>query len=132
MRLGALMGLGVVDGLLWGSALAIFAVVFGILGLTPSLNWIPELPLLVIGALVPVLLLAGAGWRAGQRSGKRIGGFLAGAIAGALGGVAAGTCYVLYGKPALNLAVGLVVGVAAGAVIGGLAGVRARKPEATS
>jgi hypothetical protein len=126
------MRLGVVDGLLWGSALAVFAVVFGILGLTPSLTWIPELPLLVVGAVVQVLLLAGAGWRARLRSGKRIGGFLAGALAGAMGGVAGGTCYVVYGKPALNLAVGLVVGVAAGFVIGGLAGVRAGKPKPTS
>jgi hypothetical protein len=46
---------------------------------------------------------------------------LAGAVAGAMGGVAGGLCYVAYGKPAVNVAVGLLAGAAGGAVIGGLA-----------
>lgn len=113
--------------MLWGSGLAIFAVTFGILGLTPSLTWIPELPLLVVGAVVPLLLLGWAGWLATRHSGERTSGFLAGALAGAMGGVAGGICYVAYGKPVLNVAVGLVVGAAAGLAIGGFAGLHARK-----
>ena len=113
---------GLVDGVRWGSALAVFAVAFGILGLTPSLTWIPELPLLLIGAIVPVLLLAIAGRQAVLHSDDRGTGFMAGAVAGALGGLAGGSCYVAYGKPALNLIIGLVAGFTGGSLIGGLAG----------
>ena len=51
---------GLVDGVRWGLVLAAFAMTFGVLGLTPSLAWIPEVPLLVVGAVVPVLVLAKA------------------------------------------------------------------------
>src|SRR4030088_3411278 len=101
----ALVRQGVVNGLLWGCGLAVFAVSFGVLGLTPSLTWIPELPLLVVGAVISMLLLAWAGRRTVRHSGERSSGFLAGALAGAVGGVGGGMCYVAYGKPVLNVAV---------------------------
>jgi hypothetical protein len=121
---------GLVDGLRWGSVLAVFAIAFGVLGLTPSLTWIPEIPLLLAGAIAPVLLLGCAGRRAVLHSGDRSNGFIAGAVAGSVGGLAGGACYVAYGKPALNLLVGLVAGFAGGASIGGLAGLLAGKAKA--
>jgi hypothetical protein len=120
---------GLVNGLLCGSVLAAFAVTFGILGLTPSLTWIPELPLLAIGAAVPVLILGYAGRQAVLHSGDRRTGFFAGAVAGAMGGLAGGVCYLAYGKPALNLVVGSVVGFIGGASIGGLAGLGTRRAK---
>jgi hypothetical protein len=118
---------GLVEGVGWGLVLAVFAAVFSVLGLTPSLAWIPEVPLLGAGALVPLVVLAMAGSRAGSRSGQIAGGWLAGAVAGAIGGMAGGLCYVAYGKPVLNVAVGLLAGAAGGAVIGGLAVLATRR-----
>lgn len=102
--------------------LAAFAVGFGILGLTPSLSWIPEVPLLAAGVAGPVVILAVAGVRAASRSGLVRSGGLAGAVAGAMGGTAGGLCYLAYGKPAVNIAAGLLVGWLGGGLVGGLAG----------
>jgi hypothetical protein len=113
---------GLLEGARWGLLLAVFAVVFGILGLTTSLAWIPEVPLLLAGVVVPVLVLTAAGSRAASRSGRTVSGLVAGAVAGAMGGIAGGLCYVAYGKPALNVAVALIAGTTGGAVIGVLAG----------
>jgi len=41
--------------------------------------------------------------------------------------MAGGLCYVAYGKPVLNVAVGLLAGAAGGAVIGGLAVLATRR-----
>ena len=119
--------LGLAEGMRWGLVLAVFAIVFGILGLTPSLAWIPEVLLLGAGALVPLLVLGIAGSRAGSRSGQAASGLLAGVVAGGISGIAGGLCYVAYGKPVLNVIVGLLAGTAGGAVIGGLAGLLGRQ-----
>lgn len=121
-----ILRLGLLGGVRWGLVLAVFAITFGILGLTPSLAWIPEVPLLVVGAVVPMLVLAQAGLQAGSRSGKPAG-LAAGAVAGAIGGIAGGLCYVAYGKPVLNIAIGLLAGALGGAAIGGLAGLLGRQ-----
>ena len=78
------------EGWRWGLLLAAFAILFGVLGLTPSLRWIPEVPLLIAGAVGPVLILAAAGWRAGSRSHLARVGTLAGGFAGTIGGLAGG------------------------------------------
>jgi hypothetical protein len=101
------------EGLGWGALLAVFAVVFAVLGLTPSLAWIPELPLLGAAALIPLAILAVAGYRAGWR---------AASLAGAIGGAAGGIAYVVYGKSMVNVAVGLVSGTVGGALIGAASG----------
>jgi hypothetical protein len=110
-----------VDGLLVGAALAICVVVLAILGLTPSLAWIPEVPLLAAGILIPLTAFALAGYRAGARSGRTAAGALAGGLTGAVAGTLGGLMYVAFGKPALNVAVGLVLGTAGGAMVGSIA-----------
>jgi hypothetical protein len=100
--------------------LAGFAVVFAVLGLTPSLAWIPELPLLGAGALIPVAILAVAGYRAGWR---------AASLAGAIGGAAGGIAYVVYGKAIVNVAVGILLGTVGGALIGAASARWARRRD---
>ena len=58
------LALGIAGGLL----LALFAVVFAILGLTPSLSWIPEVPLLAGAVIIPVAILMVTGHRAYART----------------------------------------------------------------
>ncbi len=106
------------EGLSGGAALGVFAAVFAALGLTPSLSWIPEVPLLGIGILVPVLILVRTGYRTGGRGATVAAGAIAGALAGAAGGLVAGIAYVLYGKPLVNLPVDMVFGAVGGAVLG--------------
>ena len=101
-----------------GAVLAAFAVLFAILGLTPSLSWIPEIPLLTIAGLVPIALLVLTGYRAWKSLRMILMAAIAGATAGGIGGFAGGVAYVVYGKPALNVVVGTIVGVAAGAALG--------------
>ena len=96
-------------GLAAGALLAVFAAVFAVLGLSPNFRWIPEVPLIGAGLLVPVLICAFAGRRAG---------ILAAALAGAIGGAAGGIAYVAYGKPLLNVPIGIVGGAIGGAVVG--------------
>lgn len=91
----------------------VFAVVFAVLGLTPSLSWIPEAPLLIIAFVVPVGGLVIAGYR---------GGVGAGTLAGAMTGLAGGLAYVAFGKSFVNVPVGLVAGFLAGAVLGWIGG----------
>jgi hypothetical protein len=114
-------------GTRWGLVLAAAVVVLAILGLTPSLTWVPEVPLLAAGVVVPLLVVGVAGSRAGWRTGKASGGAQAGAVVGAIGGLAGGLCYVAFGKPALNVAAGLLAGAAAGALVGLAAGLAARR-----
>ena len=118
---------GLAQGWRWGLLLAAFAVVFGVLGLTPSLRWIPEGPLLIAGAAGPILILAVAGWRAGSGSDPAGAGALAGALAGMIGGVAGGLCFVAFGKPVLNVAIGVLAGASGGALVGGIAGRLSRR-----
>jgi hypothetical protein len=101
-----------------GAVLAVFAILFSILGLTPSLSRIPELPLLTIAALVPIALLLVTGYRARKRFGSILMGAIAGATAGGIGGCAGGVAYVVFGKPVFNVVAGTIVGIAAGAALG--------------
>ena len=110
-----------------GVILAACAVVFAILGLTPSLSSIPEIPLLLAAGLAPIVILTVAGYRAAKRTGQVLLGLRAGAVAGAIGGAAGGLVYVVYGKAVLNIPIGLVVGLAGGLVLGALGAVAARQ-----
>ncbi|MDQ2923708.1 MAG: hypothetical protein M3Q90_05380 [Candidatus Dormibacteraeota bacterium] len=101
-----------------GIVLAVFAIVFAILGLTPSLSWIPEIPLLIIAGSVPIALLLATGYRAWKSFRITQMAATAGAAAGGIGGCAGGVAYVVYGKPALNGVVGTIVGIAAGVALG--------------
>jgi hypothetical protein len=100
------------EGLKEGLILGVAAVILGVAGLSPSLTWIPEALLLALFVLVPVTVLAFAGYHAGA---------LGASIAGAIGGCAGGLTYVAFGKPALNVFVGTVAGAVGGAVIGAFA-----------
>jgi len=109
-----------------GTVLAVLAVLFAILGLTPSLSWIPEAPLLAVAAVGPIFLLGGTGYRLGKDSWMAA---IAGATAGAIGGCVGGLAYLAYGKSALNVAAGTIAGAAAGAVLGAAGAVVARSRE---
>ena len=107
-----------VVGVLGGVILAVFAVVFAILGLSPSLRWIPEIPLLLVAGAVPSATLVVAGYRAGA---------MAGAVAGAIGGATGGVAFVVYGKPVVNIPILLVAGLVGGLVLGALGAAVARR-----
>ena len=98
--------------------MAVVAILFAVAGLSPSLTWVPEVPLLAAAVLLPVAIIGVTGFRAGARSTRLPAGTLAGALAGAIGGFVGGVSYVVFGKPALNIAVGLVAGAIAGGAIG--------------
>jgi hypothetical protein len=89
-----------------------------LLGLTPAFTWIPEVPLVGTAMVLPIVVLIWTGFRAATRSDRLVAGPLSGALAGAIGGGAAGIIYLLAGKPALNVAVGLVAGALSGAGVG--------------
>ena len=113
-----MIGVVLVEGLRGGIAMGVAAVLFAVVGLTPSLSWVPEVPLLAAGALVPIAILGVIGFRAGARTRALSAGALAGGFAGAIGGCVGGVSYVVFGKPLLNIAVGLAAGAGTGAVIG--------------
>ena len=110
-----------------GAVLAAVSICFAILGLTPSLSWIPEVPLLTIAGLIPIALLVRTGYRAWKRFRTTLMAAIAGATAGAIGGCAGGVAYVVFGKPALNVVVGTIAGVAAGLALGTLGAVVAAR-----
>ncbi len=95
----ALNGSALAEGVRGGIALSLAVILLAVLGLTPSLRWIPEVPLIVAAIAV------------------------AGGISGAVGGIA----YVLFGKPLLNVVVGLLLGAIGGGVIGAGGGVLGRR-----
>jgi hypothetical protein len=101
-----------------GVALGACVIVLAILGLTPSLSWIPEVPLIGASILLPVAVYGLTGFREGRRSGQILAGALAGAVAGGISGAVAGIAYVLFGKSLLNIVVGLCLGAAGGAAVG--------------
>src|ERR1700704_3874681 len=74
------------EGLKGGVAMAVVAVVFAVVGLSPSLTWVPEIPLLAAAFLLPVAIIGVAGFRAGARTRGVPSGTLAGGLAGAIGG----------------------------------------------
>ena len=106
------------EGLRAGLLLGVATVVLGVLGLSPAFTWIPEALLLALFVLVPVAILGVAGFRAGSREGRVMPGALAGALAGAIGGIVGGLTYVAFGKPWLNVVVGMVGGAVGGAIVG--------------
>ena len=123
----ALKGPGMTEGVRGGIALAIAVILLAVLGLTPSLRWIPEIPLIAVAIAVPVAGYALTGYVAGRRSGRLAAGALAGAVAGGISGTVGGIAYVLFGKPLLNVVIGLLLGAIAGGVIGAGGGVLARR-----
>ena len=106
------------EGVRVGVGLAVCVAVLAVLSLTPSLSWLPEAPLLGAALLLPVSAFALAGYRAGKRSRRIAAGTLAGVVAGTIAGGAGGLSYVFFGKPVLNVAVGLVLGSVTGALVG--------------
>ncbi|GAC1684244.1 MAG: hypothetical protein PVS2B1_03570 [Candidatus Dormibacteraceae bacterium] len=110
-----------------GALLAGFAILFAILGLTPSFSWIPEVPLLAIAGVVPVAVLMVTGYRAWKSSGSIRMGAIAGATAGSIGGFTGGVAYVVFGKSIFNVVAGTIVGIASGAVLGAAGAVVARR-----
>jgi hypothetical protein len=107
-----------VEGVRGGVALGACVIVLAVLGLTPSLSWLPEVPLVTVALLLPVVAYALIGRRAGLRSGRLASGALAGALAGAISGGVGGVAFVLFGKSALNVAAGILLGVVVGALVG--------------
>jgi hypothetical protein len=97
-----------------GVASAVLAVV----GLSSAFKWVPELPLLAVAVFLPIAIFGIAGFRAGARTGRLHAGILAGAMAGAISGSIGGVAYVAFGKPVLNIAVGLLAGAVFGGAIG--------------
>ena len=123
-------------GLQGALLLALSAVTFAVLGLTPALSWIPEVPLLIAAAAIPMLVLLWTGARAARLGGSVAAAAAAAALAGAIGGLVGGVAYIAYGKSTLNLAAGLLVGLVGGAAAGAAAGTivlrtlrRPRDPE---
>src|ERR1700716_1137863 len=110
-----------------GAVLAALAILFAIVGLTPSLSWVPEVPLLTIAGVIPIAVLTVTGYRAWKSSGSIPMGAMGGATAGAIGGFAGGVAYVVFGKPIFNVVAGTIVGVAAGAVLGSIGALVAAK-----
>jgi hypothetical protein len=113
------------EGFRGGVILGVAAIVFAVLGLTPSLSWIPEAPLLAIAGVVPLAILLITGYRAYAETRDTLSGLASGAIAGALGGVVGGIAYVAYGKSPVNLLVGLLAGAVAGGLFGQIGAVAA-------
>jgi hypothetical protein len=98
--------------------MSLASILFAVVGLSPSLAWVPEVPLLSAAVLLPIAIFGIAGFRAAARTRLVQAGSLAGGLAGAIGGFVGGVSYVFFGKPALNVALGLAAGAVAGAAIG--------------
>jgi hypothetical protein len=109
------------EGLGGALVLCTGVVVFAVLGLVPEMRWIPEVPLLVAALLLPLSVWGLIGYRVVGRGGRVMAGSTAAAITGAIGGSVGGLCYVIVGKSALNVAVGLLLG-SAGLLLGSAGG----------
>jgi ABC-type uncharacterized transport system permease subunit len=79
---------------------------------------VPEIPLLAVSVLIPLVGYVVTGYRAERHSGRLGHGAIAGLVAGALSGLVAGLSYVVFGKPLLNIPVGIILGCVAGGVWG--------------
>ena len=101
-----------------GAALGVCIVVLAVIGLTPSLSWVPEQPLVGVAILLPLAVFGLTGFLAGQRTKRILGGLLAGAVAGIISGGVGGVSYVFFGKSLMNIAVGLLLGAVAGGAVG--------------
>jgi hypothetical protein len=121
-------------GIRAGIAVSAFVVLIAFVGLAPEFSWVPELPLLAISVLVPLVAYAITGVRAARRSGHVRNGVGAGAVAGIISGFVGGLSYVLFGKSLLNIPVGLALGCIAGVFFGGagaIVSVRFGRPSVT-
>jgi hypothetical protein len=110
--------IAVAAGVRAGAALGVCVVVLAVIGLTPSMSWVPELPLVGVAILLPLFVFGLTGFRAGQRTQGIMGGLLAGALAGVISGGVGGLSYVIFGKSLANIAVGMLLGALAGAAVG--------------
>jgi hypothetical protein len=108
----------VLTGLRVGVVVAAAVLILAVVGLTSSFLWVPEVPLLLVAVLVPVLGYGFAGYRAASSSRRAADGLVAGAVAGTLSGAIGGLSYVAFGKPLLNALVGPLIGAVGGAVVG--------------
>ena len=106
------------DGFRSGTILAVCSLVFAVLGLMPAFSWIPEVPLLGAALLLPVAILSWTGIRAASRSDRIAAAPLAAGVAGAIGGCIGGVVYVVFGKSALNVPLGLLAGSVVGVAVG--------------
>src|SRR2546429_1031833 len=106
----ALSGPALREGVRGGIVLSIAVILLAILGLTPSLRWIPEVPLIAVAIAAPVAGYALTGYWAGRRTGRTAAGVLAGAVAGGMSGGVGGVAYGLFCKPPLQLRGGLPLG----------------------
>jgi hypothetical protein len=114
----ALVRTALLEGIRGAAVLVGCVVVLAVLGLSPSLAWIPEVPLVATAVVVPGFVLGLTGYRATQRDPRLLAGAIAAGLAGAIGGGVGGVAYVVFGKPLLNVPVGVVVGLIGGATIG--------------
>ncbi|MDQ6675088.1 MAG: hypothetical protein M3069_30850 [Chloroflexota bacterium] len=120
------IAVALLEGVRAGVALGVCIVGLAILGLTPSFSWIPEVPLVAVAIVLPIATYALTGYRAGKRTRRIAAGALAGGVAGGISGAAGGLSYVAFGKPILNVAVGLVLGTVGGVVAGALTAAKAK------
>jgi hypothetical protein len=111
----------VLTGLRVGAVLAVGVVMLALVGLTPAFSWIPEVPLLLVAAFIPLLGYGIAGYRSALMTHRVRDGIVAGAIAGVLSGAIGGMSYVAFGKPLLNLIVGPAIGAIGGGAVGAVA-----------
>ena len=116
------------EGIWGGLALGVAVVIFAVLGLTPSLSWIPEGPLVTIAILVAMLGYGLIGFRVRAQTGRLATASAAAAVAGGISGAVGGITYTLFGKSVLNIAVGLTLGAIGGGIIGAVGGLRRTSP----
>jgi len=109
--------------------LSVFVVALAFVGLSPALSWLPEVPLLGVSVLIPLVGYAVTGYRAGRRSGRVASGVIASAVAGVVSGFAAGLSFVLFDKPLLNIPVAMALGCIAGAVWGAVGAIVGLQPR---
>ena len=110
--------IAITEGVRVGVVLSACVAVLAAIGLSPSMAWVPEPPLLTFAVLLPVVAFGLAGYRTGMRSGRALAGAIAGGVAGAISGTVGGLAYVFFGKPTLNVALGLLLGATGGSIIG--------------
>lgn len=111
---------GISEGLRGGAVLGVVAIALGVSGLSPSLTWIPEVPLLAAFVIVPAAIVGLTGYSAGSSAGRVMAGAIAGGIAGAIGGCLGGLTYVAFGKPVVNVLIGTLAGVVGGGILGAI------------
>src|SRR5207249_12067223 len=87
------------EGTRAGGVLAVWTIVLAVLGLAPAFSWIPEVPLLTVGAVVPAVVLGFTGFRVALNSRRIPPGVIASALAGAISGGVGGLAYVVFGRP---------------------------------